>query len=112
LILIYHQVITGKALFGIGATTIQQDRNEVVDFTAPTYPLDMQLMTTKPKLLPSYMNFVSPFKLEAWLVILGSVVASSILLAGITGITGGKRSWEVWSACYRILINQEGTLTC
>ena len=72
-----------RADIGIGAISVNVDREKVIDFTVPYYDMvGLAILIRKVKLSTDIWRFITSVKSEVWLSILGAYFLSSLLLWG------------------------------
>lgn len=76
---ILFQVSNSSAEFGVGNQNYFPHKNEVLDYTYPTYFGIDTLATRLPARLPNYGNLVRVLPPEVWVVILALIIVMSLV---------------------------------
>ncbi|XP_074645586.1 glutamate receptor 2-like [Tubulanus polymorphus] len=69
-----------------GGFAVDVERTTVVDFTDPIYPASLHLLSKLPGVEKNRWQFLKPFVMTLWLVVLAMIFAISILLSLLTFI--------------------------
>ena len=86
-ICITFQVQNATSLIGMGSFIILYSRTFAIDFVQELYPLNIKILSPKPKELPRYLNTLKPLSLTSWMATFSSILFAMLFYPSLTRLS-------------------------